>query len=216
MLLAIDTSTDLAGLALYDGAVQAELTWVAGRKHSVQLLPQIERLLELVGLPIGGITAIAAARGPGSFTGVRVGLATAQGLAVALGVPAYGVCSLDILAAGQEASALPVRPLLDAGRNRFATALYEPRAGQIERSGEIIGIELAQLDELVRAPCLLCGDLDAADRAAIRAILGERVALATPALSLRRPAVLAQLGLAQHQAGRGGGVAGLEPLYLTR
>jgi tRNA threonylcarbamoyladenosine biosynthesis protein TsaB len=216
MLLAIDTSTQLAGLALYDGSVRAEMAWQAGRKHSVQLLPEIDRLLALIGVERDQLTAIAAARGPGSFTGVRVGLAAAQGLALALGLPAYGVCSLDVLAAGQEASALPVRPLLDAGRNRFATALYQRRDEHLERSGDIVGIELAQLEALVGEPCLLCGDLDAEARERIRAILGERVAFASPAGSLRRPGILAQLGWEQHQAGGDGSRASLEPLYLSR
>src|SRR5215213_9785687 len=91
VLVAIDTSTQLAGLALFDGTVQAELTWQAGRRHSSELLPQLERLLGLVPLDVSQIRAVAVARGPGSYTGVRVGLAVAQGLAVALGVPAYGV-----------------------------------------------------------------------------------------------------------------------------
>jgi tRNA threonylcarbamoyladenosine biosynthesis protein TsaB len=215
MLLAIDTSTQLAGLALYDGAVRAELAWIAGRRHSVQLLPEVERLLALLGIEMSALTAIAAARGPGSFTGVRVGLAAAQGLALALGLPAYGVCTLDVLAAGQEASQLPVRPLLDAGRNRFATALYQRRDGRLERSGEIVGIELAQLADLIREQCLLCGDLDDAARRRIRAMLGEQVAVASPAGSLRRPGVLAQLGWQQHQAGLKP-PATLEPIYLSR
>ncbi len=216
MLLAIDTSTQLAGLALFDGAVVAELAWVAGRKHSSQLLPQVEQLLTLVGLDVSAVTAIAAAVGPGSFTGVRVGLAAAQGLAVALDRPAYGISTLDILAAGQESSVLPVRPLLDAGRNRFATALYEPVGGGFERMGEMVGIELSQLAELVGEPCLLCGDLDGSAREQIRAMLGERVRVASPALSVRRPAVLAQLGWKRLQAGEPGEPALLQPLYLSR
>ena len=218
MLLAIDTATDLAGIALFDGAVRAELTWVAGRKHSVQLLPQVERLLDLLGLDTGGLNAIAAARGPGSFTGVRVGLAAAQGLALALGIPAYGVGTLDVLAAGQEASDLPVRPLLNAGRNRFATALYERRAGwgQLARTTDIVGLELDQLPELVREPCLLCGDLDEAARRRLGEILGDLARIAGPAQSVRRPAILAQLGWARFQAAELGDPAALEPVYLSR
>jgi tRNA threonylcarbamoyladenosine biosynthesis protein TsaB len=216
MLLAIDTSTQLAGLALYDGAIRAELAWVAGRRHSVQLMPEIEHLLLLLGLEAGVLSAIAAARGPGSFTGVRVGLAAAQGLALALDLPAYGICSLDILAAGQETGSLPVRPLLDAGRDRFATALYERQNGRLERSGDIVGIRLEQLSELIDRPCVICGDLDNASRERLRDMLGEEISIASPAESLRRPAFLAQLGWEQHEAGAEGSPAALEPLYLTR
>ena len=215
MLLAIDTSTELAGLALYDGAVRAELTWLAGRRHSSQLLPEIERLLALVGAAARELTAIAAARGPGSFTGVRVGLATAQGLALALDLPAYGVCTLDVLAAGQEAAALPIRPLLDAGRRRFATALYEQRGGRVERRGEIVGIALEQLSENVAEPCLVCGDLNSEAREQIRAMLGGTVQLASPALSLRRAGVLAQLAWERFRDGEAPDPSGLEPLYLS-
>ena len=69
---------------------------------------------------------MAAARGPGSFTGLRVGLAVARGFAVALGIPAYGIGSLDVLAAGVPPLGLPVRAVLAAGRGRFATALFAP------------------------------------------------------------------------------------------
>ena len=216
MLLAIDTSTQLAGVSIYDGSVRAELAWVAGRSHSVQLLRQIKRLLELLGTDVAALTAVAAARGPGSFTGVRVGLAVAQGLAVALDVPAYGVCSLDVLAGGQETSALPVRPLLDVGRGRFATALYESQNGRMERFGEIVGVQLEDIPDLVDRPCLLCGELDSATRERLRGILGERVAMASPAASVRRPAVLAQLGWDRHLTGSPGEPAALEPLYLAR
>jgi tRNA threonylcarbamoyladenosine biosynthesis protein TsaB len=216
VLLAIDSSTELAGLALYDGTVQAELTWVAERKHSQQLLPQVQRLLELRGLSPAALTAVAAARGPGSFTGVRVGLATAQGLALALGVPAYGVCTLDVLAAGQEASPLPIRPLLDAGRRRFATASYRWQNGHLQRTSDIVGIALDDLPALIDSPCLLCGDLNAAARAVVHDMLGDDAQVASPALSLRRPGVLAQLAWEQHQSGAATSSSALEPLYLSR
>jgi tRNA threonylcarbamoyladenosine biosynthesis protein TsaB len=215
VLLAIDTSTQLAGLALYDGAVQAELTWQAGRRHSSQLLPALEYLLGLVGLDVGQIRAVAAARGPGSYTGVRVGLAAAQGLAVALGVPAYGVNTLDVLAAGQAAAVLPVRPLLDAGRRRYATALYGWVDGRLERRTELVGVALDDLAELVREPTLLCGDLDDAARERLRAMLGPGVRVASPAASLRRPGLLAELAWQRFQAEEPGDPAALEPIYLA-
>ena len=84
MLLALDTSTALAGVALYDGALRAEATWHAGRNHTVQVMPEAVRLLEGQGLGPGDLSAVGVATGPGSYTGVRVGLALANGLAVYL------------------------------------------------------------------------------------------------------------------------------------
>src|SRR3954465_7408992 len=100
MLLAVDTSTSQAGLALYDGRVRTELVWHAGRDHGRHLMPAVDQALDRVGLRPGDLTAVAAARGPGSFTGLRVGLAVAQGMAVALEIPAYGIGALEVLAAG--------------------------------------------------------------------------------------------------------------------
>src|SRR5262249_9497463 len=91
MLLALDTSTGLASVALYDGAVRAEATWRAGREHSTQVLPGAVRLLEQQRLEPSDLRGVAVAIGPGSYTGVRVGIALAKGLAVALHVPLVGV-----------------------------------------------------------------------------------------------------------------------------
>ena len=215
MLVAIDTSTQLAGLALFDGAVQAELIWQAGRRHSSELLPQLERLLPLVPLEVE--SAPRGGRRPRSrlLTGVRVGLAVAQGLAVALGIPAYGVCTLDVLAAGQEFSPLPIRPLVDAGRQRYATALYSWVDGQLIRQSELTGLTLAELPDLVRAPTLLCGDLGDSARRSLRAMLGADARLACAGCPLRRPAVLAQLAWDRFLAGEPGDPAALEPIYLA-
>src|SRR5216110_3067530 len=118
MLLALDTSTSLAGLALHDGSrVHYEQTWVAGRHHS-------EQVLEMVGLGVGGLQALAVARGPGSFTGVRVGLALAKGLALGSGLPLYGVGTLDAMADAFTWADVPVRVFVEAGRGRWVTARY--------------------------------------------------------------------------------------------
>src|SRR3954465_2917514 len=74
MLLALDTSTALASVALYDGTLRAEATWPSGRTHSQQVLPMAVRLLEEQGLGPDDLTAVAVAIGPGSYTGVRVGV----------------------------------------------------------------------------------------------------------------------------------------------
>lgn len=214
MLLAIDTSTATAGLALYDGALRAELTWRAGREHSSQVMPEAERLLGRLGLRAGDLSAVAVARGPGSFTGVRVGLALAKGLGFALGIPVVGVCTLDVLAAAQEATDLPIRPLVDAGRGRFATARYEWQGGALVRTSDILGTDLPGLAALVVRPEWLCGDLDAQQRAWIATNLGPRARLASPAASLRRPGFLAQLGWQALQAGAPGDPSAVDALYL--
>src|SRR5262249_60175027 len=99
MLLALDTSTALAGVALYDGAVRAELTWHAGRGHTTQVLPEAVRLLEAQGLGPRDLRAVAVATGPGSYTGLGVGLGGAKGLGGARRLPVVGGCTRGALAA---------------------------------------------------------------------------------------------------------------------
>src|SRR3954469_8539089 len=85
MILALDTSTDWCSVALYDptGSVRAEQTWYAHRDQTAQLLPTVQFMLERAGLTLAEVRSLAVALGPGSFTGLRVGLATAKGLAYA-------------------------------------------------------------------------------------------------------------------------------------
>jgi tRNA threonylcarbamoyladenosine biosynthesis protein TsaB len=215
MLLAVDTSTSRAGIALYNGDVLAESVWHAGRDHGRLLMPTIEETMRRLGREPGEIAAVAAARGPGSFTGLRVGLAVARGLAVALGVPAYGIGSLHVLAAGVPPLGLPVRAVLAAGRGRFATALFLPEDGRYVQDGEVMGLTIDSLLRLVTERCAIVGDLDAEDRTRLAA-LGTDAWVAPPALSVRRPGVLAELAWHQLRQGCPPGPEAGEPIYLSR
>lgn len=214
MLLAIDTSTALASVALYDGGVVAETNWLAGRRHSSEVLPTIDAMLARQGVRPADLQAVAVACGPGSYTGVRVGLALAKGLAFALALPLVDICSLDVLAAAGAPRAEPLRPLLDVGRGRFATAEYRWQGGQVVRQDEIQGVMLGEVAALVHRPTVISGDLDERARAALRATLGEWAILASPAQSVRRAGVLAELGWRRFLAGEVRSAHEVEPLYL--
>lgn len=99
LLLAIDTSTPSVTVALHDGdRVTAERAVVSARRHTEELMPQITAALAAAGSALSELTDVAVGVGPGPFTGLRVGLATARTLGEVLGVPVHGVCSLDIIA----------------------------------------------------------------------------------------------------------------------
>ncbi len=213
MLLALDTSTALAGVALYDGTVRAEATWCAGRRHTEQVLPLAVRLLADQGLGPEALTAVAVAIGPGSYTGVRVGLALAKGLAVARRLPLVGVCTLDVLAAPFAVTGRPVRPALDAGRGRYATALYEREGEVLVRCEPIMGVDLAGLRALLQPPVLVTGDLDAAARATLAAV-DPAVEIASPAAAARRAGFLAELAWRRLAHEGGSDPATVEPIYL--
>lgn len=214
MLLALDTSTAIASIALYDGSISAEMTWYSGRNHSVELLAQTANLMRLRRVEPEQLTGIAAATGPGSYTGLRVGLAAAKGLCLALKVPIIGVCTLDVLAEPHRGERLPVRPVLDAGRRRYATALYSVRDGVYRRVTDIEGLRFAEIVAGIREETLLCGDLeewrpgDGTNNPLVRT--------ASPASSFRRAGYLAEIAWRMFQAGEVQDPKQVEAFYLGR
>ncbi|MBF4160289.1 tRNA (adenosine(37)-N6)-threonylcarbamoyltransferase complex dimerization subunit type 1 TsaB [Nocardioides acrostichi] len=140
MLLTFDTATPLVSAALYDdGRVVAERSAQAPMKHGEQLAPLIEGVLTDAGALRIDVTAIGVGVGPGPFTGLRVGLVTARTLALALEIPVYGVCSLDVLAV--EAADTGVVPgqfvvATDARRKEVYLAAYDESG--VRLSGPVV------------------------------------------------------------------------------
>ncbi|MEV4011309.1 tRNA (adenosine(37)-N6)-threonylcarbamoyltransferase complex dimerization subunit type 1 TsaB [Nonomuraea angiospora] len=124
LVLAFDTATPAVTAALHDGGrVLSEHTTIDARRHGELLVPTIERVLAEAGAALRDVTAIVAGSGPGPYTGLRVGLMTAQGLATTLGIPAYGVCTLDAVAYGS-GRAEPFLAATDARRKEVFWARY--------------------------------------------------------------------------------------------
>jgi tRNA threonylcarbamoyladenosine biosynthesis protein TsaB len=209
LLLALDTSTRTASVGLYDGSVVSETTWLAGREHSTRLLLEIEASLARVGAGLHDVQGLVVARGPGSFTGVRVGLSVAKGLSAGLGVPAWGIGSLDVLAHAARDVHLPVRAVLEAGRGRYATALYA--RGEQREPARLATAQ--QLLDLVQHETFLIGEF----AAEARDVLAQHphVRLAGAAACARRSAYLAELGARLRDGGDVGDPAALDAVYLT-
>jgi len=124
VLLSIETSTRCAGCALWDEGLVASFQLVAGRRHAEVLLPAIDELCRKAGVPVGEIDAIAADVGPGLFTGLRVGLATAKAISMARGLPSAGVTSLEALAHPHRRQAGLVASIVDARRGEVFWSIY--------------------------------------------------------------------------------------------
>ncbi len=216
MLLAIDTATQYAGVALHDGDhVVVEMMWRAGRHHTRQVPSAVEEALRRADIAPADLTAVGVAVGPGSFTGLRIGLSLAKGFAVALGIPLVGVPTLDITAAphaGQE----PICALIQAGRGRVAFAFYAPVEGAVawRRLGEYRLGTLEEVAEAARGPTRFVGELSSQERARLHERLGERARFASPAQNVRRPAVLAELAWQRLRNGESDDPATLAPIYL--
>lgn len=214
MLLAVDTSTQWTGLALYDGSqVLGETAWLTRNHHTVELAPAVDRLLKQGGYKPDEIECIGVARGPGSFTSLRIGLAFAKGMAITLHVPVVGIPTLDFLAAAQPARELPMAAVLQAGRGRLALVWYQVVKGKWKSQGEPQITTAEALAELIDSPTLVVGELNPAERQ-ILARKRRLALLASPAESMRRPSFLAEMAWERFKAGKTDEVIGLSPIYL--
>jgi tRNA threonylcarbamoyladenosine biosynthesis protein TsaB len=161
-LLAIETSTRLVGCALWDddGLVAASLL-VAGQRHVEVLVPAIDELCRQTGTSVADLAAVAVDVGPGLFTGLRVGLATATTIAAARSIPAVGVTSLEVLAHPHRRRPGPLAAVVDAKRGEVYWALFEsdgqhmrelsaPSVASPQDAAEQIGNVLAVGDGAVR------------------------------------------------------------------
>jgi tRNA threonylcarbamoyladenosine biosynthesis protein TsaB len=214
MLVAIDTSTDYASLALHDGfQVQAEHTWRSPRRHTVELVPRLIAALEQLELSTSQLSGVAVARGPGSFTGLRVGLAVAKGLALSQGLPLLGVSTLDVIAAAQGRGRHTLYAVLQAGRDRISVAAYRWHSSEWRCRDEPHLATWESLAKEIKSPTLLCGEIDPAG-ADILAALGELVTILPAAARLRRAGFLAELAWRRLNEGESDDPATLVPLYL--
>lgn len=213
MLLAVDTSTPQIGLALYDGAqVLAESLWTSKARHTVELAPAVIEMLARTGLKMDALKALGVAIGPGSFTSLRVGLSFVKGLALARMLPIVGINTLEVIAASQPVTTLPMACLLPAGRGRLALGWYHAHHNGWQAAGEAAIVTAEALSTSIEQDSVICGDLSASERQILQK--NNHIHLLSPALSTRRPAILAELAFARWQAGRIDDAATLAPLYL--
>jgi len=217
MLLAIDTATRFAGLALYDpaiGRILGEEAWYSVNRHTVELMPRVVRLAEQQGVSVTDLTGLAVSLGPGSFTGLRIGLGVAKGLALSHRIPLVGIPTLDVVARPHQAQRLPIWAILQAGRGRICVANYVRRRGRWRRRGDYQLMTMEKLCEQADEPALFCGEIEAADAQLLRERLGLAITIASPAFSLRRAAHLAELAWERLSRGDCDDTAGLSPIYL--
>lgn len=216
-VLGIETSTGGAGVAVIDGdALLAEVRLPARRGQSERLLPAIDRLLVDAGLALADLGGIGVAVGPGSFTGLRVGLATAKGLALGSGLAVIGVPSLDALAWQVPWPALPVLPLLDARRGELYGARFEPDgAGGLTRVSEDAALDEAGVEALAgESPVLLVGPGADAWRGRLEPRLSGRARFAPPGLVAPRGLAIARLAAERLATGERHPIERLVPRYV--
>ncbi len=222
--LAIDTSTRNAAVALCRGAtILAEHVWHAAGAQTQQVLPEVARLCARAGIMPAALGLVAVAIGPGSFTGLRVGVSLGKGMALALRIPLVGVPTLDSAAYQQREARRLVCAVADAGRGQVYAALYRPAAGaargRLRRVGDYVTLgheELARALSLAGERVVVCGEVAPELARQIAAATGGRARAAAPAACLRRPAFLAELARWRLAEQGAPDAAALQPLYLRR
>ncbi len=213
MLLAVDTSTSLTGLALYDGdQVLGEMTWITRQHHTTELSPALSGLLSRCGVSMGMVTALGVAVGPGSFTSLRVGLSLVKGIALARNLPVMGIPTLDVIAAAQPLAEHPLIAIIQAGRTRIAFSMYKNSGKQWQAEGPIRSGTLEELIDGIDSPASIAGELTPEERKKISK--AKKLRLASPVLCVRRPAVLAELAWNRWRNHDVDDTATLAPIYL--
>lgn len=207
-VLAVETSTLAGGVALLDGdRVVGEYLLDVRATHSERLMATVDRALGDAGWRIEDVGGLAVAVGPGSFTGLRIGLSTVKGLALALSVRVAAVPTLDAMAAGLPFAALPVCPVIGARRGEVYTALYRWNGHAMRREWEFLALTPEELAERLAEPVIVLGD-------GAGSIRSPYARLAPPARRMSSPACVAQLGAERLLRGETVGAAELVPLYL--
>jgi tRNA threonylcarbamoyladenosine biosynthesis protein TsaB len=209
-VLAVDTTSERESVALADGpVVLAEVRLRTGTVPSRRLLPAIAFVLESAGLAAAEVEGYAVAVGPGSFTGIRVGLSTVQGLALAAGRPCLGVSALDVLAALAQGDAPTLVPMIDAARGGHVFgALYDEAGRALEPPQAAPAVSFVAR---ASGPVALLGS--GADRYRAE-ILAARADARLPKRTLYLAGALARLAEPRLRAGEGTAPGDLRPLYL--
>lgn len=219
-VLALDTSSMVASVAVMDDEkLIGEYIINHERTHSQKLMPMIDELLRSCGLTMEAIDLVAVAEGPGSFTGLRIGVATAKGLAHAMDIPVVGVSTLDALAFNLPFCQGLICPLLDARRNQVYTALYQWNGGDLHRIEAPMAVALEEfIEKLLERPekVVFVGDGVEKYRKILWDQLGERVVLPPSTVKMPRASSVAQLALQKAQAGEVESFYALVPDYLRK
>ena len=213
MLLAIDTATRMLGLALYDGAeILNETIWHSDRHHTTELAPEVALSFRRAGSSQSDLTAVAVAQGPGSYTGLRIGMALAKGLSLVHNLPIVAIPTLDILAGAQPQREEPMLATIQAGRGRVAAVWYKwTRNGWSARKG-MKTLAWEDLAGELKQSTYICGELDLQAREALKR---EPHAILAPAsMSMRRPSVLAEMAWKTARKGKAVDPSKVAPIYL--
>ena len=217
-ILAVDTSSATGGVAVVeDDTIVAETQVTSSKTHTRRLVSSIDAALDMAGCDLRELDGFAVTCGPGSFTGLRIGISTVKGLALATGKPVTCVSTLDALAYQFPAFPNFICPVLDARKDEVYTALY--KCGQEmewEKVADECATEPRQWLMQIHDVCLFVGDGATLYKDLIREIVGKKARFAPPYLNTVRASVVAYVGQKQIEQGEIVDVALIVPHYIRK
>ena len=216
MILALNTSTPQFGLAMMeeDGTILAEY-FMSRERGFGSLIPALHFLLSKLNADIHDQKAIIVATGPGSFTGLRVGLSAAKGLCHALEIPIIGISSLEAMASQVLYPELPIVPLIYSRRNEFFTTQFTRNNGnELFRNMEDIAVKVDDLPSIFKDPSLFIGNDFTKQAQAIKKRFGSRAHLAPAHIWSLKASAVGALGLKRFHDQDYDDPQTLDPLYL--
>ena len=213
-VLSIDTSGRFNAVGLIDGQqILAELVWEASGNSLQDIILNIDRILDKGGLSLADVDGLAVGIGPGSWTGVRVGITVGKILAYATDKPLCGISSFDALAYQAGDVHILLCPLVDAGRGNVYAAFYRSRGETLTRVGQHSAGPIEGLLKTIKEPVLFLGDAVSSHRRTIAAKLGPLASFANNA-DHQQSCAIALLALSRFERGESDDVLSLVPLYL--
>lgn len=217
-ILAVDTATRIAGAAVLDDNSLLAESWLnTGRTHSQKFMPLLSGMLKNLDLTMQEIDCFAVTVGPGSFTGLRIGIATVQGFVLATGKPAVSIVTLDALAENLPGCAGLVCPILDARKDEVYTAFYRWQSGRMVRLGDYRAIspdELAREIKKQSEPAVFLGDGVHRYQTSLSEVLGEQASFAQGTGNFLHPSAVALLGREKYLRGEITDGSRIKPMYL--
>ncbi|MDH4163064.1 MAG: tRNA (adenosine(37)-N6)-threonylcarbamoyltransferase complex dimerization subunit type 1 TsaB [Nitrospirota bacterium] len=217
LVLGIETATKTGGVALVgEKGVIAEYTSNIEVTHSERLMANVDRLLKDTRISLADVEGLAVSIGPGSFTGLRIGIATIKGLVLATGKPVAAVPTLAALAWNLPHSAHPVSPLLDAKKKEVYAGVYRHGPAGIETILPEAVLPLAELASRFNEPLVFTGEGAGLFRSELQALFGQRAFFAPVSAMVPSAASVAEMGRMKLVAGERADVDALAPLYIRR
>ncbi|MFU0800978.1 MAG: tRNA (adenosine(37)-N6)-threonylcarbamoyltransferase complex dimerization subunit type 1 TsaB [Xylanivirga thermophila] len=219
-ILAIESSSMVAGAAVVDDdKVVAEYLLNHKKTHSQILMPLVDEMLDGVDMSLDDIDAFAVSSGPGSFTGLRIGISTIRALAQSIGRPVIGVPTLDGLAYNMAYSKGILCPIMDARREQVYTCIYRWEKNKLVRMEDYMAVPVVQLLDILtklEGPFIFNGDGVAAYRHIIEKEMGDNALFAPAHCAMQRPSTVARLAMEMAREGQLKNYLELMPFYLRK